>query len=81
MYNITCRDDFIELNNTCHPRCDRWKEGSDVAVVVRRGGIILASIIALLGCSVFLVASAVHHKQVYALINMSCACSDYLGLS
>ena len=26
LQNMTCREDFIKINNACHPRCDRFEE-------------------------------------------------------
>ena len=28
--NITCREDFSEINNTCQPRCDRFVQTSHI---------------------------------------------------
>lgn len=32
--NLTCKDDFFELNFTCLPRCDRWDGRPPVLAVV-----------------------------------------------
>lgn len=66
--NITCLDDFINLNNTCHARCDCWTTQQGNVVVVQRVSIFIAAITGLLGGFIFLVIAAVRHQHSYVNI-------------
>ena len=71
--NISCLENFIELNDLCHPRCDRWTTHPSSVVVVQRLAKFIAAITGLLGGFSFMVTAAVRHKHSYVnLLSLLC---------
>lgn len=62
--NFTCRDDFIEINSTCVPRCDKFEENTHYGTSLVVYSEIIASLIALSVTAVIIVLSIKTHKTM-----------------
>ena len=62
--NLSCRDDFIRLNGSCQPRCDRFEQHGHTTILLNRVIRLTAAILAVIGGIGFLVASAMRYKQM-----------------
>ena len=60
--NITCREDFIKINNTCQPRCDRFEQGTHEGSQLLIYSDLIASIVNLLLCIVIVAISIKDYK-------------------
>lgn len=69
--NITCLDEFIELNGTCHPRCDSWTTQLKSIVAVQRASRFLAAVTGVVGGFTFLVASVLRRQHSYVSVSYS----------
>ena len=61
-FNITCRDDFYQLNDTCLPRCDTFEiytHAGFVAVMVSQ---VVASSIGVCTCLLIVILSIKDYK-------------------
>ena len=61
-FNITCREDFYQLNNTCHPRCDKFEvftHAGSVAIIVSQ---VVASSIGVCICLLIVILSIKDYK-------------------
>ena len=65
LQNITCRDDFIKINNTCHPQCDRFKQGTYDGSQLLIYSELIASIVALLLCILIVTISIKNYKSMW----------------
>ena len=63
-FNITCREDFYELNNTCFPRCDNFRENDYTASMTMVISEVVAVSIGLFVCLIILVLSIINHKTM-----------------
>ena len=50
LQNITCRQDFIKIKNTCQPRCDRFEVGTHTGSQLLIYSELIASCVGLLLC-------------------------------
>ena len=62
--NITCREDFININNTCQPRCDRFEQGTHTGSQLLIYSELIASCVALLLCILIVVLSIKHYNTM-----------------
>ena len=62
--NVTCRNDFSKVNNTCQPRCDRFEQGSHIGTQVMIYSEVVASYVALLICIPIVILSIKNHKTM-----------------
>ena len=62
---MICRDDFINLNGTCYPRCDRTKLQNRTALFINRVLRYSCAASAILGGGAFFVASIIRYKVMY----------------
>ena len=70
--NITCREDFININNTCQPRCDRFEQGTHYGSLLLIYSELIASCVALLLCILIVAISIKNYKTmwVYHIMNV-----------
>ena len=64
LQNITCRNDFSKVNNTCQPRCDRFEQGTHIGTQIMIYSEIVASCVALFFCILILVLSVKNYKTM-----------------
>ena len=62
--NITCREDFIKINNTCQPRCDRFEQGTHNGSQLLICSELIASCVALLLCILIVAISIKNYKSM-----------------
>ena len=62
--NITCRNDFSKVNNTCQPRCDRFEQGPHIGTKVWIYSEVVASYVALLLCILIVTLSIKNYKTM-----------------
>ena len=63
--NITCLDDFLEINSTCIPRCDRFQQDFQLKSKLRVTTEIVASYVAMLASiTVLIILAAKKGKQM-----------------
>ena len=60
--NITCREDFYQLNNTCHPRCDTFEIHTYAGSVVLKVSQVVASSIGVFICLLIIILSIKDYK-------------------
>ena len=60
--NITCREDFYELNNTCRPRCDKFEIHTYAGSVVLKVSQVVASSISVFTCLLIIILSIKEYK-------------------
>ena len=65
LQNITCRDDFIKINNTCQPRCDRFEEGTHTGSQLLIYSELIASSFGLLVCILIVTISIKDYKKMW----------------
>ena len=63
-FNITCREDFYELNKTCLPRCDKFRENDYTASMTMVISEVVSVSIGVLVCLIILVLSIINHKTM-----------------
>ena len=62
--DVTCRDDFYEINNTCAPRCDKWEQNPHnitIAVLVVQN---FAAWLGLLVGIIVIISSCIRYKNM-----------------
>ena len=62
--NVSCDSDFIKINQSCHPLCDRFELQSRTTTILTRIIKLISAIFGITGGCAFLVASAVQYKQM-----------------
>ena len=62
--NITCKEDFIEINDTCLPRCDRFELISHSGAQLRIYTVLIVSCLALLICILIVILSIKYYKTM-----------------
>ena len=62
LQDITCKEDFIKINNTCHPRCDRFEQGTHDGSQLLIYSELIASCVALLLCILIIGISIKNYK-------------------
>ena len=73
LQNITCREDFIKINNTCQPRCDRFEVGTHTGSQLLIYSELIASCVGLLLCILIVGLSIKDYKKMwvyYMCVNM-----------
>lgn len=60
--NITCKDDFMLINRTCFPRCDKFEDYSHETTQARQISVIIASTIAAMFSVTGLILSLFNRK-------------------
>ena len=60
--NITCRNDFSKVNNTCQPRCDRFELYIGIQILIHSE--VVASCVALLLCILIVILSIKNYKTM-----------------
>ena len=63
-FNITCREDFYEVNNTCFPRCDKFRENDYTASMTMVISEVVSVSIGVFVCLIILVLSIINHKTM-----------------
>ena len=63
-FNITCREDFYELNNTCFPRCDKFRENEYTASMTMVVSEEVAVSIGIFLSLFILLLSIIYHKTM-----------------
>ena len=61
-FNITCREDFYELNNTCRPRCDKFEIYIHPGYMVYAVCQVVASSIGVFICLLIIILSIKDYK-------------------
>ena len=61
-FNITCREDFYELNNTCLPRCDKFEIYRHAEFMVVILSQVVASSISVFICLLIVILSIKDYK-------------------
>ena len=64
LQNTTCREDFIKINKTCQPRCDRFEVGTHTGSQLSTYSELTASCVALLLCILIAVISIKDYKKM-----------------
>ena len=64
LQNITCREDFININNTCQPRCDRFEQGTHDGSQLLIYSELISSCVALLLCILIVSISIKDYKTM-----------------
>ena len=64
LQNITCREDFRIINNTCQPRCDRFEQGTHDGNQLLIYSELIASCFALLLCILIVGISVKDYKTM-----------------
>ena len=67
-FNITCREDFYELNNTCLPRCDKFEGNPHTASLTMVVSEEVAVSIGVLACLIIIILSIKDYKTMYVKI-------------
>ena len=62
--NITCKEDFIEINNTCLPRCDRFELTTHSGALLLIYSELIASCLAVLICILIVILSIKNYKTM-----------------
>ena len=61
-FNITCRDDFYQLNNTCLPCCDKFEVFTHAASVASMVSQVAGSSIGVCTCLLIVILSIKDYK-------------------
>ena len=64
LQNITCREDFININNTCHPRCDRFEQDTHDRSQLLIYSELISSCVALLLCILIIGISIKNYRTM-----------------
>ena len=64
LQNITCREDFIKINNTCQPRCDRFEQTTHTESQLLIYSEIIASCVGFLLCILIVALSIKNYKSM-----------------
>ena len=64
LINITCKEDFIEINNTCLPRCDKFELTTHSGALLLIYSELIASCLALLICILIVILSIKNYKTM-----------------
>ena len=78
LQNITCREDFSEINNTCQPRCDRFVQTSHVGTEIYIYTELIASCLAILICIPIVGLLIKNYKKMSVIYNNSYLYLKYL---
>ena len=62
---VNCRHDFVMINSTCLPRCDRWEQSSRGKTVFVTVVELFAAVLGLSVGSVVIISSIISWKNVY----------------
>ena len=63
-FNITCKEDFYELNNTCLPRCDKFEGNPHTASLTMVISEEVAVSIGVLACLIIIILSMKDYKTM-----------------
>lgn len=66
--DLNCRDDFVMINSSCQPRCDRWEQSSHWKIVFVTVVELFAAILGLSVGIVVIVSSIIRRKNMYVEI-------------
>ena len=69
-FTKTCREDFIEINLTCQPRCDKFEQSSHVGTQVLISAEIFASVFGLLVCILIIGLSIKDYKTMLVIFHL-----------
>ena len=62
--NITCKEDFIEINDTCRPRCDKFELTTHSGALLLIYSELIASCLAVLICILIVILSIKYYKTM-----------------
>lgn len=62
--SITCREDFVETNSTCQPRCDKFEQTTHAGVLTMIYSELFASITGLLVVVLIMILSLKNYKTM-----------------
>ena len=65
-----CRDDFIKINNTCEPRCDRFEQATHHGSQLLIYSELIASYVALLLCILIVALSVKDYKIMWFITSI-----------
>ena len=61
-FNITCKEDFYRLNNTCLPRCDKFETYTHAGSAIIMVSQVVASSIGVFTCLLIVILSIKDYK-------------------
>ena len=64
LINITCKEDFIEINNTCLPRCDKFELTTHSGALLLIYSELIASCLGVLICILIVILSIKNYKTM-----------------
>ena len=66
-FTKTCREDFIEINMTCQPRCDKFEQSNHIGTQLLIIAEIFASVFGLLVCILIMGLSIKDYKTMLVI--------------
>ena len=69
-FTKTCREDFIEINMTCQPRCDKFEQSNHIGTQFLIIAEIFASVFGLLVCILIMGLSIKDYKTMLVILHL-----------